>query len=1307
MPVNVPILPFSKELDFEEALAKLLTQYGWEPQILKNPTEADLVKNWAAIIYNNNRGVNQLNNSPLTPTEMEQVIQKVNICRNPYERNKLINGKMIQIVRDNADDKLNCGKPVYLKLFDAHEISTGQSVYQIVRQPKFETSHPLASTRRGDVMLLINGMPIIHIELKRSGVDVSQAVNQIKKYAGEGVFSRGLFSLVQIFVAMTPEKTLYFANPGEAKNFSPSYYFHWADYTNAETFDWKAITANFLSIPMAHQLVGYYTIADDKDKTLKVLRSYQYYATTKICDRVHETIWDDHAHRGGFIWHTTGSGKTMTSFKAAQLISQSGDADKVVFLLDRIELSIQSLDEYRGFAGENDSIQDTDNTHDLIRLLESDDRDDCLIVTSLQKMSRVNKDNGVSDATLRKIGSKRIVFVVDECHRGVYGSMLMGIKHTFPRALLFGFTGTPVFEANAKGEITTEVIFGDMLHKYTLANGIPDGNVLGFDLYRDDTFSAYKMRQLVALRKAGVKQVWNGDYCDAAEEILMAAEDVMMPNDYWRQQADAGQKETMTTSQREIYDKWMNPDEVDDIKIENEARSLYDSDEHHEAVVQKIVAERPVLSRDGLFHAILATRNIPEAIRYYHLFKERYPAYNIATVFDDSIDNVEGAAYKEDAILEMLEDYNRKFETSFNQATYGKYKKDVAKRLAHKAPYQRVEKRMQIDLLIVVTQMLTGYDSKYVNTLYVDKTMQYVDIIQAFSRTNRLFGPEKPFGIIKYFYKPSLMQKNIDDALELYVDQPLSVFVDNLERNLEEINKAYHAIEALFNAEGIQNYEHLPKAPASRKKFAQEFCLMTKKIEASKMQGFCWDILEYDFQHGSRWETLKVEIDEETYNILLQRYRELFEHEGGDGSDDADVYELEAYITETGAGTINADYINLRFQKFVKYLYTSGPDSEMVKQTMQELTKTFATLSQHDQRTALIILHDIQTGDLRLHQNKTIFDYINDYQKRECDSLVLTLSEVTGLDRERLNTIISSDINEYNIDDQGRFDELMNTLDREKAVEFLRRVLGREVKSKYVMANMSDIARRFILNADDRKKIIFAYQNENAILDQNIPEELPDAQDGTQTGDTSSGETSATTQESNILSDKEKRDAVRLLVEENLCGVDDMPQSADVVEAFFKIINIPTLPHLDGIAIDMFDAFDELFARKKVNFIKKHVCSGNLLIKFEVYLKKLFYLLNGSEVPAKPGEDKVTLGNAIYQFPCLRGLRYRSDEKHRRLSGYLDLIRQCRNTQDGNGAHFSLFANEDELDKNIKALVTMYMYVTGQCLDELKGKYDV
>ena len=323
-------MSFSNELEFEGALIKQLFEKGWEKTVLKNKTEKELLQNWADILFENNRGIDRLNDFPLTETEMEQIIEQIRTLRTPLKLNGFINGKTIHIKRDNPDDKIHFGKEVSLTIYDRQEIAAGRSRYQIAEQPKFPTQSSILNDRRGDMMLLINGMPVIHIELKRSGVPVSQACNQIEKYAHEGIFT-GLFSLVQIFVAMNPEDTVYFANPGPDGKFNKDYYFHWANFNNEPIKDWQSIASSLLSIPMAHQMIGFYTVADDTDGVLKVMRSYQYYAASAISDKVSKTKWSEKNIYGGYIWHTTGSGKTMTSFKSAQLIANSKDADKVIF----------------------------------------------------------------------------------------------------------------------------------------------------------------------------------------------------------------------------------------------------------------------------------------------------------------------------------------------------------------------------------------------------------------------------------------------------------------------------------------------------------------------------------------------------------------------------------------------------------------------------------------------------------------------------------------------------------------------------------------------------------------------------------------------------------------------------------------------------------------------------------------------------------------------------------------------------------------------------------------------------------------
>ena len=761
---------FNKEADFEEALIKILSEKGWEKEVLKNYTEKDLLYNWANILFENNRDIDRLNDYPLTESEMQQILEQIEALRTPLKLNGFINGKSVSIVRDNPDDTLHFGKEVSLKIYDRREIAAGQSRYQIVQQPKFPTKSRILNDRRGDLMLLINGMPVIHIELKKSGIPVSQAYHQIEKYSHEGVFT-GLFSLVQIFVAMEPNEAVYFANPGPEGKFNTDYYFHWADFNNEPINEWDKVASTLLSIPMAHQLIGFYTVADDSDGVLKVMRSYQYFAANAISDKVAKTKWEGDNQLGGYIWHTTGSGKTMTSFKSAQLIASSKDADKVIFLMDRIELGTQSLKEYRGFADENEDVQATENTNVLISKLKSSSPADTLIVTSIQKMSNIrDEEGGLNAHDIELINKKRLVFIVDEAHRSTFGDMLITIKNTFIKAIFFGFTGTPIQDENKKKKNTTTTVFGDELHRYSIADGIRDKNVLGFDPYKVLTFKDKDVRTSVALMKANAKTV---------EEAINNPE------------------------KRKIYYHYMDSSKVKMASCKDEngksikgiedyvPNTQYETEAHTKVVVQDISDNWLTLSRNGKFHAIFATSSINEAIKYYRLMKVMLPKLKVTALFDPNIDNNGNFRIKEDGLVEIITDYNEMYEQSFAIPTFAKMKKDIAARLAHKKPYERIEREpeKQIDLLIVVDQMLTGFDSKWVNTLYLDKVLKYENIIQAFSRTNRLFGHEKPFGTIRYYRKPHTMDQNISDAVKLYSgDKPLGLFVQHLTENLVQVN---------------------------------------------------------------------------------------------------------------------------------------------------------------------------------------------------------------------------------------------------------------------------------------------------------------------------------------------------------------------------------------------------------------------------------------------------------------------------------------------------------------------------------------
>ncbi len=596
-------------------------------------------------------------------SEMQQILEQIENLRTPLKLNGFINGKSVSIVRDNPDDKLHLGKEVSLKIYDRHGIAAGQSRYQIVQQPKFHTKSKMLSDRRGDLMLLINGMPVIHIELKKSGIPVSQACHQIEKYAHEGVFT-GLFSLVQIFVAMEPDEAVYFANPGPDGKFNPDYYFHWADFNNEPINEWDKVASTLLSIPMAHQLIGFYTVADDSDGVLKVMRSYQYFAANAISDKVAKTKWEENNQLGGYVWHTTGSGKTMTSFKSAQLIASSKDADKVIFLMDRIELGTQSLKEYRGFADENEDVQATENTGVLITKLRSTSPADTLIVTSIQKMSNIKDEyGGLNASDIEYINHKRIVFIVDEAHRSTFGDMLITIKTTFPRAIFFGFTGTPIQEENQKKKNTTTTVFGNELHRYSIADGIRDKNVLGFDPYKVLTFKDKEVRKMVALEKAKAQTEEEAISDDDKSEVFykyMDANQVGMAGHY---------------DEKGNYIKGIE-DYIPNVQ--------YRTEEHTTAVVKDILENWVTLSHNSKFHAIFATSSIPEAINYYRLIKKMKPELRITALFDPNIDNKGGAVYKEEGLAEIIDDYNKRYDQEFTIPTFAKMKKDIAARLAHK-----------------------------------------------------------------------------------------------------------------------------------------------------------------------------------------------------------------------------------------------------------------------------------------------------------------------------------------------------------------------------------------------------------------------------------------------------------------------------------------------------------------------------------------------------------------------------------------------------------------------------------------------
>ena len=1024
-------MSYKNETEFENALIAKLTQLDnqWSREILEYKTEKELIENWAKILFSNNNTTDKLNGCPLTETEMGQIITQIN-GETPFAINRRLNGKYISIIRDNTKDTQHVGKRVDLFLFDKDEIAAGRSVYQIARQPKLPVSSEILGDRRGDLMLLINGMPLYHIELKNNPVPVEQACNQISKYMQHGVFT-GFFSLVQVFVAMTPTETLYFANPGRERTFNSDYYFHWGDFNNKHIDSWEEVAEKFLSIPMAHRLIGYGTIADGTDNILKVMRSYQYHAAYKIYSQVVKRVdWDDEGQKGGYVYHTTGSGKTMTSFKCAQLIKSSGKVDKIVFLMDRDELWKQTYDNYRNFS-DCDDIEDTANTNSLLTKLEND-TSDLLIVTSIQKMSNLTTVIPTPNAArIAKVQKKKLVFIVDEAHRTTFGTMLRDIKLTYPRAMFFGFTGTPIMQENAIGGITTDGLFGVCLHKYTISEGIRDKNVLGFKPSKVITFDEEDFREKVALMKLGKESL--SDLTDEEFKKFHA----LASRDMDKVEADVG-------------------------------NSLYaDGDtgkDHRKNVVQDILNKWDRISFRGKFHYILATSSIREAIEYYRLLKDNEKDLFVTAVFDPHTDNTNDDIFKDKAVEEILIDYNNHFNFKFTVGAYRRFKDDVCSRLAHKEPYKDIDTRREeaVNIVIVVNQLLTGFDSKWINTLYLDKVIDYEQYIQAVSRTNRLNGYEKQYGIIKYCRKPYTMEKNAEEALRLYAEAGYQdVYVPSLGQNIIGMNNDYQSIIKLFEKNGIENFSRLPDNQGDIKLFADLFNNISNYYYRSIPQLFTWTKKTYITEDAGE---VTVDLDERTYEILHQRYSEIPRtvQPGGDM-----IYDIKAFLTEVSSNEINRAFMESQFAEVLKDL-SNGAKPEDIKALLDDLKSSFAQLPAEDQITAEAILEDIYSGALKdFDEGKTLAEYIEIYKRNTLKANIEKFSNAFGFDKDKLARIMVFHLKEEKLYEGGLFDQIMETLDRTKAKETMEALEDCVIRPHRVVQKAEGYLKKFILSGGD------------------------------------------------------------------------------------------------------------------------------------------------------------------------------------------------------------------------------------------------
>lgn len=999
---------FTNETYFEDAFCETLKANGWKDgEVIKYAKINDLIENWKDIIFKRNKGVDRLNNVPLTNTEMEQILNQLNSFNaDSLKINEFINGSSIFIQRDNPLDKDHLNQAIAINLFDRNEIVGGSSYYQIARQTRFGQDE-YGQERRGDITLLINGMPLIHIELKAEGIDVSNAIEQIKSYKRKGIF-KGFMSLIQFFCACTPTEMVYFANNDELNE---KFMFEPEDVNNNYINDYKKYINEILSIPKAHYFIGYYLCTDSSDKTLKILRTYQCNAIENIEQSYlsHLKIINDKANRrrGGYVYHTTGSGKTLTAFKAGQILCQKRGAKKVACLLDRTELDKQTFENFKQFTPEDfkNRVQDVSSSYDLIKKLASDNINDNLIVASIQKLNRIDRNNLQLKKIIDKANSKEIVFIIDECHRSTFGEMLANLKDTFPLAIMFGFSGTPIMSINPKNGLTTADVFGDELCRYTIRDGIRDGNVLPFNLEQCISF----------------------DYDEAKAKYILDILNVENFNDL----DERGKKKFY-----DLFQKKTNLD-VDLYLLSNKS---FETNKYRKIVIDTILKKIEVGSKGFEFHSILATESKKEAIEYYKLLKEKEKNGEINFKFAITFSKEEIKDEDEEFLIQALEDYNKNFDTKYNisDQSYSEYKNDICLRLSHRREvrgkdYTRVkhEDGSAIDLIIVVDQLLTGFDSKYINTIFYDKVRQDELIIQHFSRTNRVINGHKLYGNIFYFRAPYLMEELIKKAVDNYAGKnAFEVFVPLLYENVCEMNALFLKIKSIFESEGIFFFEKILKDEANIKQFKIDCIRFKKVIDQAYVQDFRFNIKKYHNKDNSK--TVELGFTYEQYIAIMKRYEELFP------SDPKERNDTEPLIIDGSGGLSNKVFIDEEyFEKNAKKYIINIIDDENSEKAYSELHKLFASFSKEEQSAAEKIINDLKNGKMNRKElekgvKTLIYEIINGEKIQKINKYV----EAFGLNGDMLSKLLAIAPDDRNLDENGRFTKLKDTVDKNKAKLF-------------------------------------------------------------------------------------------------------------------------------------------------------------------------------------------------------------------------------------------------------------------------------
>ena len=680
-------MPVQSEAALENGLIATLQQMNYE--YVQIEEEKNLRTNFKSQLEKHNRKrLEEIGRTEFTEAEFEKILIYLE-GGTRFEKAKKL--------RDLFPLELDNGERLWVEFLNRTHWC--QNEFQVSNQITVEGRKKC----RYDVTILINGLPLVQIELKRRGVELKQAYNQIQRYHKTSF--HGLFDYVQLFVISNGVNTRYFANnPNSGYKFT----FNWTDAANVPFNELEKFATSFFDKCTLGKIIGKYIVLHEGDKCLMVLRPYQFYAVEKILDRV------KNSNNNGYIWHTTGAGKTLTSFKAAQLVAELDDVDKVMFVVDRHDLDTQTQSEYEAF--EPGAVDSTDNTDELVKRLHGNSK---IIITTIQKLNAAVSKQWYS-RRIEEIRHARIVMIFDECHRSHFGDCHKNIVRFFDNTQIFGFTGTPIFVENAVDGHTTKEIFGDCLHKYLIKDAIADENVLGF-----------------------LVEYYHGNA-----------------------DVDNANQNRMT--------------EIAKFILNNFNKSTF----------------------DGEFDALFAVQSVSTLIRYYKIFKSLNPKIRIGAVFtyasnssqDDALTGMNTGSYvsestgEADELQAIMDDYNDMFGTSFTTENFRAYYDDINLRMKKKKTDMK-----PLDLCLVVGMFLTGFDSKKLNTLYVDKNMDYHGLLQAFSRTNRVLNEKKRFGKIVCFRD---LKSNVDASIKLFSNS--NNLEDIVRPPFNEIKKNYQELTTNF-----------------------------------------------------------------------------------------------------------------------------------------------------------------------------------------------------------------------------------------------------------------------------------------------------------------------------------------------------------------------------------------------------------------------------------------------------------------------------------------------------------------------------